>query len=63
MAQQRRRVKHTTTFEERLAAEVQKFMEAAEKQPIGSPARELLLRRARQAQTAAPRQPPISMIG
>lgn len=53
MAQQRKRVKHTTTFEQRLAAEAQKFMEAAEKQPPGSLARELLLRRARQAQTAA----------
>jgi len=53
MAQQRKRVKHTTTFEQRLAAEAQEFMEAAEKQPAGSVARELLLRRARQAQTAA----------
>jgi hypothetical protein len=30
-----------------------KFKEAAEKQPLGSTARELLLRRARQAETAA----------
>ena len=53
MAQQRRRVKHIETFEERLAQEAIKFKEAAEKQPIGSMARELLLRRARQAETAS----------
>jgi hypothetical protein len=53
MAQQRKRVKHTATFEERLAEEALKFKEAAEKQPPGSMARELLLRRARQAETAA----------
>jgi len=53
MAQQRRRVKHTATFEERLAEEAIKFKEAAEKQPPGSTARELLLRRARQAETAS----------
>jgi len=53
MAQQRKRVKHTTTFQQRLAAEAQKFMEAAEKQPASSLARELLLRRARQARTVA----------
>jgi hypothetical protein len=53
MANQRRRVKHTATFEERLAQEAIKFKEAAEKQPLGSLARELLLRRARQAETAA----------
>ena len=53
MAQQRKRVKHTATFEERLAEEAIKFKEAADKQPPGSMARELLLRRARQAETAA----------
>jgi hypothetical protein len=53
MVQQRKRVKHTATFEERLAEEAIKFKEAAEKQPPGSMARELLLRRARQAETAA----------
>ena len=53
MAQERRRVKHTATFEERLAEEAIKFKEAAEKQPPGSMARELLLRRARQAETAS----------
>jgi hypothetical protein len=49
----RRRIKHKTTFEERLAEEAIKFKEAAEKQPSESLARELLLRRARQAETAA----------
>jgi len=53
MAKQRRRVKHIATFEERLAQEAIKFKEAAEEQPIGSMARELLLRRARQAETAS----------
>ncbi|WP_338026057.1 hypothetical protein [Bradyrhizobium algeriense] len=41
------------TFEERLAEEARKFKEAAEQQPPGSRARELLLRRARQAETAS----------
>jgi hypothetical protein len=36
-----------------LAEEAQKFREAAEQQPPGSMARELLLRRARQAETAS----------
>lgn len=53
MGQVRRRVKHTTTFEERLAEEAAHFRQAAEEQPIGSMARELLMRRARQAETAA----------
>ena len=53
MAQRRRRVKHTTTFEERLADEAIKFKEAAEKQPPGSTAREQLLRLALQAERAA----------
>jgi len=48
---QRRRVKHIAIFEERLAQEALEFKEAAEKQPNGSQARELLLRRARQAET------------
>jgi hypothetical protein len=47
MAKQRKRVKHTATFEERLGEEAIKFKDAAEKQPPGSTARELLLRRAR----------------
>jgi len=53
MAQQRRRVKREATFEERLAEEAQRFREAATELPPGSHARELLLRRARQAETAS----------
>ncbi len=53
MVKKRRRVKHTLTFEERLAEEAVKFKQAAEMQPPGSKARELLLRRARQAETAS----------
>ena len=53
MAQHRRRVKHTATFEERLAEEAQKFKEAAEKEVPGSMARELLLRGVRQAEMAS----------
>ena len=52
-AMQRRRIEHNKTFEERLAEEAIKFKEAAEKQPLGSTARELLLRRSRQAETAS----------
>jgi hypothetical protein len=53
MGKQRKRVKHDASFEDRLAEESKKFKEAAEKQPHGSQARELLLRRARQAETAS----------
>jgi hypothetical protein len=53
MAQERKRIKHKATFEQLLAEEAIKFKEAAEKQPPGSTARELLLRRARQAETAS----------
>ncbi|MBR1151081.1 hypothetical protein [Bradyrhizobium sp. JYMT SZCCT0428] len=54
MAQtRRRRVKHTATFEERLAEEALRFKEAAEEQPAGRMARELLLRRAQLAETAS----------
>ncbi|MFB6458673.1 hypothetical protein [Bradyrhizobium tunisiense] len=53
MTQVRRRIKHTMTFEERLAEEARSFKEAAEKELPGSQARELLLRRARQAETAS----------
>jgi hypothetical protein len=49
----RRRIVHKETFEERLAAEGRRYKEAAEEQPQGSMARELLLRRARQAETAS----------
>ena len=48
MAQGRKRIKHRTTFEERLEQEAIKS-----KKPLKSTARELLLRRARQAETAA----------
>jgi len=50
---QRRRIKHNATFEERLAEEAIRFKEAAQNQPPGSTARELLLRRALQAETAS----------
>jgi hypothetical protein len=53
MTQMRRRVKHILTFEERLAEEAKRFNEAAEKEAPGSMARQLLLRRARQAETAS----------
>ena len=53
MAKRRKRVIHVATFEERLAEEAIKLKEAAKNQPPGSMARELLLRRARQAETAA----------
>jgi hypothetical protein len=49
--QKRRRTKHVKTFQERLADEAQRFREAAEPLPPGT-AKELLLRRARQAETA-----------
>ena len=53
MPQVRRRIKHTLSFEKRLAEEAKSFKEAAEKELPGSHARELLLRRARQAETAS----------
>jgi hypothetical protein len=53
MFKPRPRVKHTLTFEERLAEEAKRFEEAAAKEPPGSMSRELLLRRARQAKTAS----------
>jgi len=52
MSQQRRRLKHAQTFEERLAEEAAQFRKAAEEAPPGL-ARDLLLRRARQAETAS----------
>jgi len=48
----RQRRKHTKTFEERSAEEAVRFREAAAEAPQGL-ARELLLRRARQAETAS----------
>jgi hypothetical protein len=53
MIKLRPRVKHTLTFEERLAEEAKKFNEAAEREPPGSMSRELLFRRARQAEAAS----------
>lgn len=53
MVQQRKRVRHRDTFEERLSKEAAKFKEAADKLPPGSFARELLLRRVAQAETAS----------
>lgn len=50
--QKRRRIKHEKTFEERLAEEAHRFRVAAEALPPGT-AQELLLRRARQAESAA----------
>ena len=52
MVQQRKRIKHTQTFEERLEEEAHKYREAAARQPPGSMARELLLRRAQKIETA-----------
>jgi hypothetical protein len=49
----RQRTKHNATFEERLAEEARRFKEAAEKERPGSMAQQLLLRRARQAETAS----------
>lgn len=53
MPQQRRRITHEKTFQERLAEEALRFKAAAQKLPPGSHAQELLLRRARQAETAS----------
>jgi hypothetical protein len=53
MDKQRKRVRHTETFEERLSKEAVKFKEAADKLPPGSLAREPLLRRVTQAETAS----------
>jgi hypothetical protein len=50
---ERRRIKHKMTFEERLAEEARRFKEAAERELPGSLARDLLLKRARQAETAS----------
>jgi hypothetical protein len=53
VVQVRRRIKHKETFEERLAEEAARYKRAAEEQPVGSKARELLLRRVRQAEYAS----------
>jgi hypothetical protein len=52
MAKKRNRARHTA-FEERLAEQAEKFKEAASKLPNGGKAREHLLQRARQLETAA----------
>lgn len=52
MIRRRNRVKHTKTFEERLADEAARFKEAASKLPPCTQ-RDLYLRRARQAETAS----------
>jgi hypothetical protein len=48
-----KRLLHKRTFEERLEEEARRFKREAETLPLGSAAREGLLRRARQAETAA----------
>ncbi len=53
MAQVRRRVKHTLTFEERLAEKARQLAEKAKKLPLGSKARDLILRQARKVETAS----------
>ena len=52
MVLRRRRFKQSKTFQQRLAEEAEHFKAAAAQQPLGSHARELLLRRARQSETA-----------
>lgn len=49
---QRRRFKQTTTLEERLAQEAERLREQAKKFPHGRE-REILLRKARQAETGS----------
>ncbi|MDP1582764.1 MAG: hypothetical protein Q8M18_04970 [Bradyrhizobium sp.] len=51
--QQRQFPKCIESFEQQLAEEARRFREAAEQLPQGTTARELLLRRARQAETAS----------
>ena len=53
MVIRQRRFKHIKSFQERLAEEAEQFKAAAAQQLPGSHAREILLRRARQAETAA----------
>jgi len=53
MGQIRRRVKHLLTLEERLAEQARQLSEEAEKLPLGSKARDLILRRAKQVETAS----------
>jgi hypothetical protein len=53
MVQVRRRVKQLLTLEQRLADEAQRLIEEAKTLPPGSRARDVILRRAEQAQAAA----------
>lgn len=53
MIKRRNRTKNAATFEERLAEQARKFREAANKLPNGSKAREGLLQRAREVETAS----------
>jgi hypothetical protein len=48
-----KRLLHKRTFEERLEEEARRFKQEAETLPLGSMARELLMRRARQAEIAS----------
>jgi hypothetical protein len=48
-----KRLRHKLTFEEQLEEESRRFKQEAETLPLGSMARELLLRRARQAEIAS----------
>jgi hypothetical protein len=50
--QRRRRLKQTTTLEERLVQEAERLRQEAEKLPVSSE-REELLRKARQAETGS----------
>jgi hypothetical protein len=52
VAERRRRTKHAKTFKERLIEEAARFREAAEQLPPGTE-RELLMKRVRQAESAA----------
>jgi hypothetical protein len=52
LVQRRRRIKHTATFEDRLSCEAHRLKEQAKELPPGL-RREQLLRKARQAETAA----------
>jgi hypothetical protein len=49
----KRLIQHKQTFEERLEEEARRFKLEAELLPIGSRAREMLLQRARRAETAS----------
>lgn len=53
MVKARVRVKHTRSFEDRLADEASRFRAAAEHEPVGSKTREMLMRRVQQAETAS----------